>query len=104
MSKAVWSWDGDKVLIPGAKIVNDDYKLAGNETFEEPLDADGRGLLMPIKRVNGQWRGATQEEYEAAHPAQPVTPSATAQAIQALGLQVMALSAKVDALTNGGAE
>lgn len=104
MSKAVWSWDSNKVLIPGAKIVDDDYKLASNETFEEPKDLNGRGLLTPIKQVNGVWRGATQEEHEAAHPVQPVTPSATAQAINALGMQVMELSKRVDALTNGGAE
>ena len=50
--KAVYTWDGNNLYIPTAnKTVPDDYQLAGNETFDEPpKDANGYGLLMPIKR------------------------------------------------------
>lgn len=92
--KAVYTWDGNNLYIPTAnKTVPDDYQLAGNETFDEPpKDANGYGLLMPIKRQGSQWIGATQEEYQAAHPAVPVKPSESVQAMNSLGMQVAELT------------
>ncbi len=94
--KAVYSWDSNGFYIPSAnKVVPDDYKLAGNETFDDTKDAQGHGLLMPIKRVNGQWGGATEEEYQEAHPAVPEKPSEGAQAMNELGLQVASVMGQI---------
>lgn len=99
--KAVYSWDGNDNYIPSAnKVVADDYQLQGNETFDAPIDANGHGLLMPIKRQGGrQWVGATQEEYQEAHPAVPEQPSEGAQAMNELGLQVANLMGQVKELS-----
>lgn len=98
--KSVYSWDSNNLYIPSAnKVVPDDYQLAGNETFDDTKDAQGHGLLMPIKRVNNQWVGATQEEYQEAHPAVPEKPSEGAQAMDELGLQVANLMGQVKELS-----
>lgn len=98
--KSVYSWDSNNLYIPSAnKVVPDDYQLAGNETFDDTKDAQGHGLLMPIKRVNNQWVGATQEEYQEAHPAVPEKPSEGAQAMNELGLQVANLMGQVKELS-----
>lgn len=91
--KAVYTWDDNNLYIPTAnKTVPDDYQLAGNETFDKPEDANGHGLRMPIKRMNSQWIGATLQEYQAAHPAVPVKPSESVQAMNSLGIQVAELT------------
>lgn len=100
--KSVYSWDGNDLYIPSAnKVVPDDYQLAGNETFDAPIDASGHGLLMPIKRQGGQtgqWVGLTQEEYQKAHPTVPVQPSESAQAVNELGLQVATVMSQIKKL------
>lgn len=94
--KAVYSWDSNGFYIPSAnRPVPDDYELSGNETFDAPIDANGHGLLMPIKRQSGQWIGATQEEYNKAHPAVPEQPSEDAQAMNQLGLQVATVMGQI---------
>ena len=99
--KAVYSWDGNNLYIPSANnVVPDDYQLQGNETFEAPIDNDGRGLLMPIKHTVNGWVGATQEEYQEAHPAVPEQPSEGAQAMNELGLQVATLMGQMKELSN----
>lgn len=99
--KSVYAWDGNNLYIPTAnKVVSDDYQLQGNETFDAPVDGNGHGLLMPIKRQNGQWLGATQEEYQEAHPAVPDQPSESAQAMNELGLQVATLMGQMKELSN----
>ena len=100
--KSVYSWDGNGLYIPSAnKVVPDDYQLQGNETFDDTKDANGHGLRMPIKRVNGRWVGATEEEFQAAHPATPQAPDDTTRALMGLSQQVMELSKKVDELRGG---
>lgn len=100
--KAVYTWDSNNLYIPSAnKIVPDDYQLSGNETFDEPKDAQGHGLIMPIKRSGGQtgqWVGLTQEEYSKAHPAVPEQPSEDAQAMNELGLQVATVMGQIKEL------
>lgn len=100
--KAVYTWDSNNLYIPSAnKVVPNDYQLAGNETFDEPKDAQGHGLLMPIKRSGGQtgqWVGLTQEEYAEAHPAVPEKPSEGAQAMNELGLQVASVMGQIKEL------
>ncbi|MCW4387543.1 hypothetical protein [Limosilactobacillus oris] len=97
--KAVYTWDSNNLYIPSAnKIVPDDYQLSGNETFDKPKDAQGHGLIMPIKRSGGQtgqWVGLTQEEYSKAHPAVPEQPSEDAQAMNQLGLQVATVMGQI---------
>lgn len=103
--KAVYTWDANNLYIPTAnKVVPDDYTLGAQETFEEPKDAQGHGLLMPIKRTANGWVGASQEEYQAAHPAEQPKPSETTVALTGLSAQVMALSKRVDELEKGGAK
>lgn len=98
--KSVYMWDSNNAYIPsGNKVVPDDYQLAGNETFDAPVDNQGRGLIMPIKRQNGEWVGATQAEYDQTHQAAPVQPTEGAQAINTLGLQVANLVGQVQALS-----
>lgn len=74
MSKAVYTWDSDNHL-DKIKLVNDDYKLEGNETFTKPED----GLYEPITHTgvypNDTWSGVTKEEWEAAQPKIDVQPS-----------------------------
>ena len=44
----------------GTNIVDGEYQLKDNETFENPT-----GKLEPAKLVNGSWIDATPEEHEA---------------------------------------
>ena len=47
-------------LFKGTNIVDGEYQLKDNETFENPT-----GKLEPAKLVNGSWIDATPEEHEA---------------------------------------
>lgn len=82
-------------------IVEDDYQLQANETFENPT-----GKREPAKLVGTSWQDATEEEHAAwvkqqeadfkrLHPdTTPAGPTAGKQALNALGLQVASLTAE----------
>ena len=78
--KIVWLYnpaDGNKKI--GSKIVDLDYKLSDGETFVQPTD----GLYEPIRfdLAAQTWTGATQQEWEAAHPDPAPTPTAQQKAM-----------------------
>ena len=80
----------------GTNIVDGEYQLKDNETFENPT-----GKLEPAKLVNGSWIHATPEEHEAYLIAQQaetakILPtnniSVGDKAMNALGVQVAQLT------------
>lgn len=90
-------------LFKGTNIVDGEYQLKDNETFENPT-----GKLEPAKLVNGSWIDATPEEHEAYVKAQQAEAakflpannlSAGDKATNALGLQVAKLTKDNQALT-----
>ena len=90
-------------LFKGTNIVDGEYQLKDNETFENPT-----GKLEPAKLVNGSWIGATPEEHEAYVKAQQAEAvkflpannlSAGDKATNALGLQVAKLTKDNQTLT-----
>lgn len=101
--------DGKTKLFKGTNIVDEEYQLKDNETFENPT-----GKLEPAKLVNGSWIDATPEEHEAYVKAQQAEAakflpannlSAGDKAMNALGVQVaqltkdnLTLTKSVDAL------
>lgn len=91
MSKAVYSWDKDNIF-DSIKIVDDDYELAANETFDKPED----GLYEPIKRKDDKWVGTPKEEWEANQPKVDVKPTAQQQTNAKLSLQLAQLMKKAD--------
>lgn len=87
----------------GTNIVDGEYQLKDNETFENPT-----GKLEPAKLVNGSWIDATPEEHEAYVKAQQAEAtkflptnsiSAGDKATNALGLQVAKLTKDNQTLT-----
>lgn len=90
-------------LFKGTNIVDGEYQLKDNETFENPT-----GKLEPAKLVNGSWIDATPEEHEAYVKAQQAEAakflpannlSAGDKATNALGLQVANLTKDNQTLT-----
>lgn len=90
-------------LFKGTNIVDGEYQLKDNETFENPT-----GKLEPAKLVNGSWIDATPEEHEAYVKAQQAAVakflpansiSAGDKATNALGLQVAKLTKDNQTLT-----
>ena len=90
-------------LFKGTNIVDGEYQLKGNQTFENPT-----GKLEPAKLVNGSWIDATPEEHEAYVKAQQAEAakflpannlSAGDKATNALGLQVAKLTKDNQTLT-----
>lgn len=90
-------------LFKGTNIVDGEYQLKDNETFENPT-----GKLEPTKLVNGSWIDATPEEHEAYVKAQQAAAtkflptnsiSAGDKATNALGLQVAKLTKDNQTLT-----
>lgn len=90
-------------LLKGTNIVDGEYQLKDNETFENPT-----GKLEPAKLVNGSWIDATPEEHEAYVKAQQAEAakflpannlSAGDKATNALGLQVAKLTKDNQTLT-----
>ncbi len=90
-------------LFKGTNIVDGEYQLKDNETFENPT-----GKLEPAKLVNGSWIDATPEEHEAYVKAQQAEAakflpannlSAGDKATNALGLQVAKLTKDNQTLT-----
>ena len=83
-------------LSKGTNIVDEEYRLKDNETFENPT-----GKLEPAKLVNGSWIDATPEEHEAYVKAQQAEAakflptnniSVGDKAMNALGVQVAQLT------------
>ena len=90
-------------LFKGTNIVDGEYQLKDNETFENQT-----GKLEPAKLVNGSWIDATPEEHEAYVKAQQAEAakflqannlSAGDKATNALGLQVAKLTKDNQTLT-----
>mgnify|MGYP001772440829 CR=1 FL=1 len=90
-------------LFKGTNIVDGEYQLKDNETFENPT-----GKLEPAKLINGSWIDATPEEHEAYVKAQQAEAakflptnsiSAGDKATNALGLQVAKLTKDNQTLT-----
>lgn len=90
-------------LFKGTNIVDGEYQLKDNETFENPT-----GKLEPAKLLNGSWIDATPEEHEAYVKAQQAEAakflpannlSAGDKATNALGLQVAKLTKDNQTLT-----
>ena len=90
-------------LFKGTNVVDGEYQLKDNETFENPT-----GKLEPAKLVNGSWIDATPEEHEAYVKAQQAEAakflpannlSAGDKATNALGLQVANLTKDNQTLT-----
>lgn len=85
-------------------IVDDDYQLQANETFENPT-----GKREPAKLVGTSWQDATEEEHAAwvkqqeedfqrLHPnLAPAGPTAEQQMINALGKTQMTQGTQIDA-------
>lgn len=102
MSKVVWFADSNMHFVSAKTDLPDDYQLKSNETFVEPINQDGSGMLAPATLLGqGQgWRAATSEEraaylkaQAAKNHSQPAGPSAEQQMIATLGQQ----QAKTDA-------
>lgn len=90
-------------LFKGTNIVDGEYQLKDNETFENPT-----GKLEPAKLVNGSWIDATPEEHEAYVKAQQAEAakflpannlSAGDKATNTLGIQVAKLTKDNQTLT-----
>ena len=90
-------------LFKGTNIVDGEYQLKDNETFENPT-----GKLEPAKLINGSWIDATPEEHEAYVKAQQAEAakflpannlSAGDKATNALRLQVAKLTKDNQTLT-----
>lgn len=90
-------------LFKGTNIVDGEYQLKDNETFENPT-----GKLEPAKLVNGSWIDATPEEHEAYVKAQQAEAakflpansiSARDKATNTLGIQVAKLTEDNQTLT-----
>lgn len=90
-------------LFKGTNIVDGEYQLKDNETFENPT-----GKLEPAKIVNGSWIDATPEEHEAYVKAQQAEAakflqtnnlSAGNKATNKLGIQVAKLTKDNQTLT-----
>lgn len=85
-----------------ANIVADDYVLKTNETFTQPVGADGDGIKLPVSFDGTQWIEATDDEHKAyltanTDPNAPIGPSDTDKAIAALTLQLAQNKADQDA-------
>lgn len=65
-------------------LIGDDAVMPQNATTVAPVESNGVGLYEPVTwHADAQtWSGATKEEYDAAHPADTVvvTPTADQQA------------------------
>lgn len=86
-------------LFKGTNIVDGEYQLKDNETFENPT-----GKLEPAKLVNRSWIDATPEEHEAYLKTQQkspitVTPSVSDKGLNVLGTQVAKLTKDNQTLT-----
>lgn len=68
----IYCWDENQYFT-SIKEVPDDYSLGDNETFVRPDD----GLYTPIKWTGAKWVGTPKEEWETAHPAPKMEPSAS---------------------------
>ncbi|QER67568.1 hypothetical protein [Paucilactobacillus nenjiangensis] len=108
MTKAVYMYD-DNNQFTSTKLVEDDYQISGNETFIAVPD----GQYQPSKFTGTEWVGTDKEVYDAEqeklyqaylkeHPELAPTVSGEMLAINALGMQVAQIQAKLTT-TNGGA-
>ncbi|WP_195454157.1 hypothetical protein [Ligilactobacillus ruminis] len=74
-------------------LIDDGGTLPQNATTVAPVDSNGVGLYEPVTwHVDTQtWSGATKEEYDAAHPADTVAVTPTADQ-QARAQQMLAMA------------
>lgn len=74
-------------------VVADDYILQANETFMQPIGADGTGIKLPVSFDGTKWIEATDDEHKAYLDANvdskaSIGSSDTDKAIAALTLQL----------------
>lgn len=81
-------------------LIGDDAVMPANATKVAPLDGNGAGLYAPIKwhPETQTWTGATKEEYDAAHPADTVSVTPTADQ-QAQAQQMLAMAKLTNQVT-----
>lgn len=74
-------------------LIGDDAVMPANATKVAPLDGNGAGLYEPIiwHPETQTWTGATKEKYDAAHPADTVAVTPTADQ-QAQAQQMLAMA------------
>lgn len=66
--KTVYKYDNEKkLLIDDIEVIDDDYQLSGNETFDVPES----GLYLPIKYIDGKWIRTKFEDYQNDFPNVP---------------------------------
>lgn len=63
MSKTLYIYDPTKHDYH-TNIVADDYVLQENETFTQPVGADGAGIKLPVSFDGTQWIEATDDEHK----------------------------------------
>ncbi|MBB1063652.1 hypothetical protein [Limosilactobacillus fastidiosus] len=89
----IYQYDASTKKLTGTDVVADDYELKANETTIVCPD----GLYEPsFDEQANAWKGITKEEWEAKHPQQPVKPSPTVEAMNALGQQLVQGKAESD--------
>lgn len=64
MSKTLYIYDPTKRDYR-TDIVADDYALQANETFVQPVGADGTGIKLPVSFDGAKWIEATDDEHKA---------------------------------------
>lgn len=92
MSKTLYIYDPTKHDYH-TDIVADDYVLQANETFVQPIGADGTGIKLPVSFDGTKWIEATDDEHKKYLAANidsnaPTGSSNTDKAIAALTLQI----------------
>lgn len=97
--KTIYRANSTTKQFASSDIVDDDYVLQANETFEDPS-----GKQEPAKLVGTSWQDATQEEHEAWVKSQQAAfqlnagPSQADKAMNTLGLQIAKITAENTAL------
>lgn len=94
--KGIYRADATTHTFASSDLVEDNYQLQANETFENPT-----GKIEPAKLVGTSWQDATAEEHQAyldamqqdylrQHPeaSQPAEPDKGDQALNLLGKQI----------------
>jgi hypothetical protein len=63
MSKTLYIYDQTKRDYH-TDVVADDYALQANETFVQPVGADGTGIKLPVSFDGTHWIEATDDEHK----------------------------------------
>lgn len=87
MSKILYTYLPDKNNF-SAKSVANDYSPQTNETFIEPVNADGSGINLPVTFDGMTWKGADEPQVEIIGDPSTIVLSDADKAIAALTLQL----------------